>query len=117
LPITKILDSKIDVDNFQVYHYDRGFLNLGPDVAPQLQTLAQQQTLVKIIARACEDKIIEDANQQAKETIANFLTLTSQNKVEIISPNPNQQQCGEINSLIPPKSKVQISNLVFGQLS
>ena len=106
LPIAKILDSKIDVKNSQVYHYDRGFLNLGPDVAPKLQTLAQQKTLAKIVARACEDKILEDANQQAKETIANFLTLSSQKQIEIISPDPSQQKCGEVNSLIPPKSKV-----------
>ena len=116
LPIAKILDSKIDVKNSQVYHYDRGFLNLGPDVAPKLQTLAQQKTLAKLIARACEDQILEDANQQAKETIANFLTLTNQNKVEIISPDPSQQKCGEVNSLIPTNNNVQISNLVSGQL-
>ncbi|MGB5970174.1 MAG: DUF4230 domain-containing protein, partial [Spirulinaceae cyanobacterium] len=34
LPPPEILDSKIDVDRSKVYHYDRGFLNLGPDVAP-----------------------------------------------------------------------------------
>ncbi len=37
LPSPEILDTKIDVSNSQVYDYDRGFLNLGPDIAPQLQ--------------------------------------------------------------------------------
>lgn len=101
LPTAKILDSKIDVENSQVYHYDRGFLNLGPDVAPQLQTLAQQKTLDKIIVKACEDDILDNANQQAQETIINFLSLTNQKEIEIISPKPTQQQCSEVNSLIP----------------
>ena len=48
LPPPQILDSKIDVNRSRVYDYNRGFLNLGPDVAPQLQTLAQQKTLQTI---------------------------------------------------------------------
>ncbi len=111
LPIAKILDSKIDVENSQVYHYDRGFLNLGPDVAPQLQTLAQQKTLAKIISKACEDNILENANQQAKDAIANFLTLTNQKEVEITSSEPSQQECGTINSLVPNQKKSEAPHL------
>ena len=43
LPPARILDSKIDINHSRVYDYDRGFLNLGPDVAPQLQSLAQKK--------------------------------------------------------------------------
>ncbi|MEM9979363.1 MAG: DUF4230 domain-containing protein, partial [Cyanobacteria bacterium P01_D01_bin.2] len=43
LPAPKILDSKLDVTRSDVYDYDRGFLQLGPDRAPELQTLAQQE--------------------------------------------------------------------------
>jgi len=35
LPPPRLLDSKIDVNRSSVYDYDRGFLGLGPDVAPQ----------------------------------------------------------------------------------
>ncbi|HBK64182.1 MAG TPA: DUF4230 domain-containing protein, partial [Cyanobacteria bacterium UBA11166] len=41
LPSPRILDSKIDVNHSQVYDYNRGFLGLGPDTAPQLQAIAQ----------------------------------------------------------------------------
>ena len=47
LPPPLILDRKIDVERSRVYDYNRGFLGLGPDTAPQLQTLAQQRTLEK----------------------------------------------------------------------
>jgi hypothetical protein len=47
LPPPRILDSKIDVNRSSVYDYNRGFLGLGPDVGPQLQTLAQRETLKK----------------------------------------------------------------------
>ncbi|HAG83833.1 MAG TPA: DUF4230 domain-containing protein, partial [Cyanobacteria bacterium UBA12227] len=53
LPPPRILDSKIDVNRSQVYDYNRGFLGLGPDTAPQLQMLAQQETLKKIVFTAC----------------------------------------------------------------
>ena len=70
IPAAEIIDSKIDIDNSQVYHYDRGFLNLGPDVAPQLQTVAQQKTLDKIVANACNEGILDTANEKAQTAIA-----------------------------------------------
>ncbi|HHP7232635.1 MAG TPA: DUF4230 domain-containing protein [Xenococcaceae cyanobacterium] len=83
LPPSEILDSKIDVSNSRIYHYDRGFLNLGPDVAPQLQTLAQQQTLEKIVTTACNEGILQQANVKAKTTIKKLLTATSDRPVEV----------------------------------
>ena len=83
IPSAKILDSKVDVDSSAVYHYDRGFLNLGPDVAPDLQTLAQQKTLTKIVATACNDGILDRANQQAKVAIASLITATNDKEIEI----------------------------------
>ena len=83
LPAAEILDSKIDVTNSRVYHYDRGFLNLGPDVAPQLQSLAQQKTLNKIVTSACNEGILETANQGAQTAIAQFLAMTNDKEVEI----------------------------------
>ncbi|VEP12394.1 conserved hypothetical protein [Hyella patelloides LEGE 07179] len=83
IPPAEILDSKIDVNNSQVYHYDRGFLNLGPDVAPQLQTLAQQKTLNKIVTTACNEGILDTANEKAQEAIAQFLAVTNEREIEI----------------------------------
>ena len=83
LPPAKILDSKIDVNHSRVYDYNRGFLNLGPDVAPQLQTLAQRKTLVEIVNTACSEGILNRANTKAKETIAQILGAAGYQQVEI----------------------------------
>lgn len=88
LPAAKILDSKIDVNRSRVYDYDRGFLNLGPDVAPQLQTLAQKQTLIEIVNTACSEGILNQANTKAKETITQFFANTGYQKVEVNIATP-----------------------------
>ncbi len=93
LPAAEILDSKIDVNASNVYHYDRGFLKLGPDVAPQLQILAQQKTLDKIVDTACNDGILEEADAQAKAAIIEFLTITNQKTIEVKSDNNSSQIC------------------------
>jgi hypothetical protein len=93
LPPAKILDSKIDLHSSQVYHYDRGFLNLGPDVAPQLQTLAQQKTLAKIATNACNEGILKTANAKAKEAILQLLTLTHTQKIKIKIDTSITQNC------------------------
>ncbi len=80
LPPARILDSKVDVNRSRVYDYDRGFLNLGPDVAPQLQTLAQRKTLAEIVNNACREGILATANQKATATIAQLLAVSDENK-------------------------------------
>lgn len=93
LPPPQILDSKIDVNNSYVYNYDRGFLNLGPDVAPRLQTLAQQKTLAKIVNSACHEGILDTANAQAKGAIAQLLTNAGYNQVEINTTSLPSETC------------------------
>ena len=90
LPAAEILDSKIDVNSSRVYHYDRGFLNLGPDVAPQLQSLAQQKTLNKIVVSACNEGILATANEGARDAIEQFLTMTGDREVEVKINNVSQ---------------------------
>lgn len=65
LPPPRIIDSKIDVNRTRVYDYDQGFLNLGPDVGPQLADMAQEQALTKVSVAACENGILEEANERA----------------------------------------------------
>ena len=88
LPPAKILDSKIDVNHSRVYDYDRGFLNLGPDVAPQLQTLAQRETLVEIVNTACSENILDRANIKAKAAITQLLNSTSEQKIVVNTTEP-----------------------------
>lgn len=83
LPAPEILDSKIDVTQSQVYDYNRGFLNLGPDVAPDLQTQAQRVTLKRLVESACEADILDQANQRAILTINQLMSNGSYDSVEI----------------------------------
>lgn len=85
LPAPQILDEKIDVNQSQVYDYDRGFLNLGPDVAPELQTQAQRQTLAKIKETACQQKILDQANEKAVILISQLMETAGYEKVEVIT--------------------------------
>jgi hypothetical protein len=83
LPPPKILDRKIDVNHSQVYSYDRGFLNLGPDTAPELQTEAQRQTLTKVVQTACSQGILTQAQDRAVITITQLLQTTGYPNIEV----------------------------------
>ena len=93
LPPPQILDSKIDVNRSNVYDYNRGFLSLGPDVAPQLQTLAQRQTLEKIVATACSEGLLEEANERAQLVVTQLLTTVGYEKVQVKTTPPLLQEC------------------------
>jgi hypothetical protein len=83
LPPPRILDSKIDVNRSTVYDYDRGFLGLGPDVAPQLQTLAQQETLKRIVAAACRENLLEQANDRAQLVVEKLLNTAGYKTIAV----------------------------------
>ena len=83
LPPPEILDSKIDVNHSQIYDYNRGFLNLGPDVAPELQSQAQRQTLAKVINTACNQGILAQANERAKLAIRELLETSGYEQIEV----------------------------------
>jgi hypothetical protein len=95
LPPPQILDRKIDVNRSQVYDYDRGFLGLGPDVAPELQTLAQRQTLTEIVATACQHGILDQANDRAQLTVRNLFANAGYDSVRVITTPPDGQACGK----------------------
>lgn len=93
LPPPRILDSKIDVNRSTVYDYDRGFLGLGPDVAPQLQTLAQQETLKKIEAAACRENLLAQANDRAQLVVEKLLNTAGYKQVEVKTQQPLPGTC------------------------
>ncbi|MBD1912475.1 DUF4230 domain-containing protein [Leptolyngbya sp. FACHB-16] len=93
LPPPKILDSKIDVNRSQVYDYDRGFLGLGPDAAPELQQLAQQQTLQQVVSAACNEGILQEANTRAELAIRQLLTTTGYGAVTVLTQAPPPGSC------------------------
>ncbi|BAQ63837.1 DUF4230 domain-containing protein [Geminocystis sp. NIES-3709] len=89
LPPVKILDEKIDLNQSQVYNYDRGFLNLGPDVALDLQLKAQQETLTKIKETACQQKILNQANDKAVILITELMKNSGFATVEVTTTPSN----------------------------
>lgn len=88
LPPPKILDSKIDVNRSRVYDYDRGFMGLGPDVAPELQELAQRKTLEKIVESACTGGILQQANGRAKLAISQLLSTAGYSQLVVEEQPP-----------------------------
>jgi hypothetical protein len=93
LPPPRILDAKIDVTRSQVYDYDRGLLGLGPDVAPELQTSAEQQALKKIVATACQAGVLEKANERAQQVVSQLLRTTGHPQVMITTQPPSPGAC------------------------
>lgn len=83
LPPSKILNSKIDVTKSQVYDYNRGFLGLGPDVAPDLQTKAQQEALQKIVQAACDEGLLQKASDRAKFVVTQLLNTAGYKAVTV----------------------------------
>jgi len=99
LPPPQILSSNLDLERSQVYDYDRGFLSLGPDAAPELQTLAQQTTVERMVRAACQQGLLDRANERAQVAIAQLLELSGQTKVEAIATPPAPATCSS-----PPAS-------------
>ncbi len=93
LPPPQILDRKIDVTKSSVYEYDRGFLGLGPDTGPALQQLAQRTTLDRILATACQQGILQAANERAEVAVSQLLTLSGYDTVQVKTQAPPANAC------------------------
>jgi Protein of unknown function (DUF4230) len=93
LPPPQILTSKIDVTRSKVYDYNRGFLGLGPDTAPELQTLAQQKALETIVSTACQDGVLQRANDRAKLVVTQLLTTAGHKSASVETQSPAAQAC------------------------
>ncbi|XGV96973.1 MAG: DUF4230 domain-containing protein [Leptolyngbya sp. BL-A-14] len=103
LPPPQLLDRKIDVSRSNVYDYNRGTFGFGPDVAPQLQALAQQQALQKIVEAACADGVLEKANDRAKLVVTQLLTTAGYQNVTVATqpPAPNTCLTGQGAKVLP----------------
>jgi hypothetical protein len=93
LPPPKLLDQKIDVARSSVYDYNRGPLGLGPDVAPNLQKLAQEEALKKIQAAACSDGILERANDRAKLAVSQLIRSSGVKEILVETQPPSPTEC------------------------
>lgn len=93
LPPPEILDSKIDVTRSRVYDYDRGFLGLGPDSAPELQQMAQQETLSRIVDVACDSGVLDEANERAEVALTRLLSNAGYEELDIQTQPPSSGEC------------------------
>lgn len=93
LPPPQILDSKIDVTRSKIYDYDRGFLGLGPDAAPELQEFAEQETLAQIVSTACTQGVLQSANERAKLTVSQLLTTAGYATSTVETQVPLPETC------------------------
>ncbi|MDA0266872.1 MAG: DUF4230 domain-containing protein [Cyanobacteria bacterium] len=101
LPPPRILDSKIDVSRSNVYDYSRGFLGLGPDRAPELQDQAQEAALQKVIVAACEQGILQEASTRAERVVAQLLTNTGFEAIDVESRPSEQTACATAGNNAP----------------
>jgi len=108
LPPPRILDSKIDVNRSRVYDYDRGFLGLGPDVAPDLQEAAQRQTLQEIVAAACHQGVLEEANQRAQLVVSQLLATAGYQQAVVETQRPEPSACPTSINSVPQEGQVPI---------
>lgn len=88
LPPAQILDSKIDVHRSRVYHYHRGFLNLGPDQGPELQSLAQRRALQRLVATACSAGVLEQANDETRTLVSQLFQDAGYDQIQVKTQPP-----------------------------
>lgn len=93
LPPPQILDSKLDLARSNVYDYSRGFMGLGPDRGPELQELAQQEALQKIVAASCAEGILDEANARAELTVSQLLSTAGFETVEVVTQSTAASTC------------------------
>lgn len=96
LPPPQILDSKLDLERSDVYDYDRGFLGLGPDTAPDLQELAQRQALEKIEQAACTEGLLQEAQQRAEVTVSQLLSTAGFETVQVTTQPAPASACANL---------------------
>ena len=93
LPAPEIFNDNLDVDRSDVYDYDRGFLSLGPDRAPELQKLAMQEAKRKIKVAACEQDILKQANDRAQLVVGQLLKGAGFNDVVVETSGDSVADC------------------------
>ncbi|MEL6552237.1 MAG: DUF4230 domain-containing protein [Cyanobacteria bacterium J06621_11] len=93
LPEPRLLDVKIDVDRSNVYDYSRGLFNLGPDRASELQTLAQREAKQKIRQAACEQGILNQANERADLVVTQLLQAAGFQEVIVETTPASDPTC------------------------
>jgi hypothetical protein len=91
LPPPRILDKNIDVMRSNVIDVDKKWF--APDVGTDLQMLAQQKALDKLSKIACENGLLNKANDSAKNIISTILTKAGYKEVIVQTQSPEPGVC------------------------
>ncbi|MGG6262919.1 DUF4230 domain-containing protein [Leptolyngbya sp. AN03gr2] len=102
LPPPQILATNFKTRHSKIYDYNRGFLGLGPDVGPQLQSLAQVRAVEQGTQAACNNGILEQANNQAESLTANLLQTAYPGKTIQVKTTP-ARSCTIAESSVDPE--------------
>jgi hypothetical protein len=84
LPVLKVLDTKLDVNQSRLYDYNKGFLSLGPDLV-KLQESALRESIRKIEQASCKEWLMKTANERVQQTAQSFLNQLLNNKGYTVS--------------------------------
>ena len=84
LPVLKVLDTKLDVNQSRLYDYNKGFLSLGPDLV-KLQESALRESIRKIEQASCKEWLMKTANDRVQQTAQSFLNQLLNNKGYTVS--------------------------------
>ena len=93
LPPPKVFGTEIDVERSNVYDYSRGFLNLGPDRALELQAAAEEKAVLEITQAACEQNILGQANDRAELVVSQLLQTTGFEEVTVETSSSTTADC------------------------
>ncbi|HEY9873655.1 MAG TPA: DUF4230 domain-containing protein [Candidatus Obscuribacterales bacterium] len=91
LPPPRILDKNIDVMRSNVIDVDKKWF--APDVGTDLQMLAQQKALDKLSNIACENGLLNKANDSAKNIISTILNKAGYKEVIVQTQPPEPSVC------------------------
>ncbi len=84
------VEAGVDLSEIQVFDYNRGFLGLGPDRAPDLQDKAEEAALDRILVAACDQGILQEASDRAELVVGQLLQNTGYDQVVVESrPSAN----------------------------
>ncbi len=88
LPPPHIITSFLHINTSRVV--DDYTLWFGSNDKIQLLDKAQKESLKRITEKACNKKILEAANSNAKEIIYQILSKTKYKKIEVLTQNPSE---------------------------
>ena len=91
LPEAKLINVFLDLDKSQTVYTDTNWF--GPKNYLELQNEAQKKSLLLIQREACQEKILEKANEQAKTTLTSILKKVGFEKIEFETSKSNNSQC------------------------